>query len=191
MELVFATHNKNKIKEVIPLLPTGIKVLSLDDIGCKEDIAETAATLEGNALLKATYIKKNYGYDCFADDTGLEVEVLQGAPGVYSARYAGEQKNTEANIEKLLYEMKEHLNRNARFRTVIALSMGEHEKVFEGVVEGSIHNEKKGDKGFGYDPVFVPREYRNTFAELPLEEKNKISHRARALQKLIEYLHTL
>ena len=191
MKLVFATHNQNKLKEVIPILPPGIELLSLNDIGCTEDIPETAPTLEGNALLKSTYVKKNYGYDCFADDTGLEVEVLQGAPGVYSARYAGEQKDAQANMNKLLHEMKENQNRNARFKTVIALNMGENEKVFEGVVEGTILNEKRGDMGFGYDPVFVPREYDKTFAELPLEEKNKISHRARALHKLIDYLHSL
>lgn len=189
MQLVFATHNKNKLVEIKALLPHHLEILSLDDIGCKEDIPETSETIEGNAILKANYVKKKYGYCCFADDTGLEVEILDGEPGVHSARYAGDEKSAEKNIEKLLHELNSKANRKARFKTVIALNLDNDEKVlFQGIVNGEIIEEKKGSKGFGYDPVFKPEGYDQTFAELPLSVKNEISHRAKAMEQLIDYL---
>ena len=188
IKLVFATNNANKIKEIQALMPTHIQLLSLKDIGCEEEIPETAETIEGNALQKAHYIKEDYGYDCFADDTGLEVVALNGAPGVYSARYAGEEKDNQANMAKLLSELKEKENRSARFKTVIALVLGERAFTFPGICEGEIISEKRGDQGFGYDPVFKPVGYSTTFAEMSLEEKSKISHRGRATRKLIEFL---
>jgi len=189
MKLVFATHNENKLIEIRTLLPHHIEILGLNEIGCTEDIPETADTIEGNAILKANYVKKKYGYNCFADDTGLEVVALKGAPGVYSARYAGEQKNADDNMNKLLAELQEENNRKARFKTVIAMNLENDEKVlFQGIAVGKIINEKKGDKGFGYDPIFQPEGYDKTFAELPLSVKNEISHRAKAMQQLIEYL---
>ncbi len=189
MKLVFATNNPNKLKEVRALLPSTIKLLSLTDIGCKEDIPETSPTIEGNAIQKANYIKEHYGYDCFADDTGLEVESLDGAPGVYSARYAGKEKNADANMNKLLNELSEVEHRDAQFKTVIALIINHKLQTFTGVCKGAITKEKKGSSGFGYDPIFLPYGYSNTFAELPLSEKNKIGHRGKAVQQLIKFLN--
>ena len=188
MELVFASHNLNKVREVKPLMPKSIHILGLDDIGCTEPIVEDASTIEGNALLKALYVKERYGYDCFADDTGLEVAALHGAPGVYSARFAGPDKNSEDNIKKLLDQLADKDDRTAQFRTVIALCIGRESITFQGVVKGSIIDEKRGDGGFGYDPVFVPTGYHKTFSELSLEEKNNIAHRGIAVCKLIDYL---
>ncbi|MBN1462462.1 MAG: non-canonical purine NTP diphosphatase [Paludibacteraceae bacterium] len=187
-EIVFATNNLHKLDEVLPLLAEKYTVLSLNDIGCTEEIPETADTLEGNALLKAQYIYTSYGKNCFADDTGLEVEALDNAPGVYSARYAGEEKSAEANMHKLLQELNGKTNRNARFRTAIALIIDGENYIFEGEVTGKIIENKRGTKGFGYDPLFIPTGYNQTFAEIALSEKNKISHRAKAVQKLITFL---
>lgn len=188
-KLVFATNNAHKLDEIRAILGDRVEVLSLKDIHCEADIPETADTLEGNAALKAEYIYKNYGLDCFADDTGLEVEALGGAPGVYSARYAGgEGHDSEANMKKLLVELEGKTNRKAQFRTAICLIEGGMEHLFEGVVKGEIIEKKRGCSGFGYDPVFVPEGYTETFAEMGNEEKNKISHRARATQKLCDYL---
>jgi XTP/dITP diphosphohydrolase len=189
MELVFATHNFNKFKEVQLLVPKHIKLLQLAAIGCAEEIPETAATLAENALLKANYIKEKYGYSCFADDTGLEVAALNGAPGVRSARYAGEQKSSEDNIQKLLTELRHTTNRKACFKTVIALVTANEKKLFEGIVNGTITNEKQGHQGFGYDAVFLPEGHAKTFAQLSITVKNQISHRAKAVQQLIAYLN--
>lgn len=189
-KLVFATNNAHKLDEVRQILGEEVEVLSLNDIGCHADIPETADTLEGNARQKAEYIYRNYGLDCFADDTGLEVAALDGAPGVYSARYAGgEGHDSEANMKKLLAELQGKQDRSAQFRTAICLIEGGVEHLFEGIVKGRIIEEKRGGSGFGYDPVFVPESYSGTFAEMGNEEKNKISHRARAVQKLCEYLN--
>lgn len=188
MKLVFATHNKNKLYEVQALLPENITLLSLDDINCHEDIPETSGTIEGNAIQKANYIREKYGHDCFADDTGLEVNSLNGAPGVYSARYAGEEKNAEANMAKLLKELEDKPDRSARFKTVIALHLNGEQLYFEGIVNGRITPQKSGNKGFGYDPVFMPDGYDRTFAELPLNTKNEIGHRGKAVKQLIAYL---
>ena len=188
MRLVFATHNKNKLEEIKNMLPDYIELLSLTEIGCHEDIAETADTIDGNAILKAKYVTEKYGYNCFADDTGLEVESLNGEPGAYSARYAGEEKNNDANIEKLLKNLKEKHNRSARFKTVIALSLNDHESLFTGICKGEITEEKRGEKGFGYDPIFLPEGKNKTFAEMNSHEKNEISHRARAFKQLVSYL---
>ena len=189
-KLVFATNNAHKLEEIRAILGDKVEVLSLKDIQCDVDIPETAATLEGNAVLKAEYIYRHYGLDCFADDTGLEVEVLNGAPGVYSARYAGgEGHDSEANMRKLLAEMEGKTNRKAQFRTAICLIEGGAEHLFEGVVKGEIIEEKRGASGFGYDPVFMPEGYTETFAEMGSEEKNRISHRARAVQALCAYLN--
>lgn len=191
MQLVFASNNLNKIKEIQQLLPGNISLLSLKDIGCFEDIPETAETIEGNALLKARYVKDKYGYDCFADDTGLEIDALQGAPGVYSARYAGNHKNTEDNIIKVLQELSNKNNRKAQFKTVIALIIKNQEYCFEGIINGKITTVKKGNNGFGYDPIFIPDNQDHTFAELSMEEKSKISHRGIAVQKLMDQLKQL
>lgn len=191
MELVFATNNKHKLEELQALLGDKIKLLSLKDIACFEDIPEEQPTLEGNANQKSSYVFEKYGYDCFADDTGLEIEALNGEPGVYSARYAGEEKSAEANMEKVLQNLTEINNRNARFRTVISLIIGGKEKQFEGFVEGEIIKDRKGGEGFGYDPIFQPNGFDTTFAEMDLVEKNKISHRGRAVQKLIKHLQAL
>ena len=188
VKLVFATHNLNKLKELKELVPGSLELLSLDAISCKEDIPETSSTIEGNALQKARYVKEKFGYDCFADDTGLEVAALDGAPGVYSARYAGEGKNNEANIDKLLKELNDKNNRQARFKTVIALILNGKEYLFEGICQGEILHKRAGEKGFGYDPVFRPDGYSQTFAQMDLHEKSSISHRGRATQKLIEFL---
>lgn len=188
MQLVFASNNKNKILEIQSMLPENIKILSLEDIGCTEDIPETSATLEGNAILKANYVTNKYGYDCFADDTGLEVESLNGEPGVYSARYAGEQRNAEDNMNKLLVALSDQTNRKAQFKTVIALNINNKQHLFTGIAPGTITLEKAGNQGFGYDPIFQPEEYEETFAQLTLEIKNKISHRGKATQQLIHFL---
>ena len=191
MKLVFATNNRDKIKEVHALMPEGIQLLSLKEIGCNKDIPETSPTIEGNAIQKAEYVKQKYGYDCFADDTGLEVEALDGAPGVYSARYAGEAKDSNANIEKLLRELQGKEDRSARFKTVIALHLNNKLHTFTGICPGNIIFERKGLQGFGYDPVFQPEGKQVTFAEMDLEEKSQISHRARATRQLIDFLASL
>ncbi|WP_373056477.1 non-canonical purine NTP diphosphatase [Zunongwangia sp. H14] len=188
MELVFATHNKNKLTEIKAMLPHHIKLLSLDDIGCTEDIPETADTIDGNAILKAEYVRRRYGYDCFADDTGLEVEALAGAPGVFSARFAGDEKNDDANVQKLLEHLKGKDNRKARFKTVIALNLTNNENLFTGICQGEILEERRGKKGFGYDPVFKPDGKTQSFAEMNLREKAEISHRGKAFRDLIAYL---
>lgn len=188
MQVVFATNNSNKLREVQSLVPKHIQLLSLIDIDCEEDIPETQDTIEGNAIQKAEYLKNNYGYDCFADDTGLEVEALNGEPGVYSARYAGEQRNSEDNIQLLLKNLKDHKNRKARFKTVIALHFNGKLHTFTGICNGEIINEKRGQSGFGYDPIFKADGYDKTFAEISLEEKNKIGHRGKAVQQLIAFL---
>ncbi len=188
MQLVFASSNKNKISEIQSMLPETIQILSLEAIGCHEEIPETAATIEGNAILKANYISNKYGYDCFADDTGLEVAALNGEPGVFSARYAGEQRNSDDNMNKLLDNLSDKNNRKAQFKTVIALNINGKQELFTGIAEGEITPEKTGTKGFGYDPIFQPLGYKETFAELSLEIKNEISHRGKATQKLINFL---
>jgi len=188
MNLVFATNNPNKIKEVQALLPQGINILSLKDIDCNEEIEETEKTLQGNAKLKANFITKKYGYDCFADDTGLEVVALNNEPGVYSARYAGSDSNAIENMNKLLKNLKGLENRTAQFRTVIALNIKGKQFLFEGVCKGEILASKTGTSGFGYDPIFKPKGYDTSFAEMTLEEKGKISHRGKALGKLIDFL---
>lgn len=195
MDLVFATNNQHKLKEIQALLGNEFRLLSLMDIGCNEEIPEEQPTLEGNASQKAYFVFEKYGYNCFADDTGLEIEALNGEPGVYSARYAGEDKNADANMEKVLAKMAKINNRNARFRTVISLIINGEEKLFEGIVDGVILTEKRGDSGFGYDPIFQPEDYSVSFAEMELTAKNNISHRGRAVRKLVDYLketeHTL
>ena len=191
MKLVFATHNSNKLQEVRLLMPKKYQLLSMDDIGCTEDIPETGSTLKENALIKANYVFEHYGYPCFADDTGLLVDALNGAPGVYSARYAGDQKSAEDNIDKLLNELKSSINRDARFETVIALKMEDRTEIFTGVIKGEITREKRGEGGFGYDPVFRPDGYDLTFGEMTLEMKNQISHRALALDQLSNYFLSL
>ncbi|MDQ3193236.1 MAG: non-canonical purine NTP diphosphatase [Bacteroidota bacterium] len=189
MQLVFATNNKNKIKEVAAILNQDIKIISLEEINCNEEIPETSPTIEGNALQKARYIYKNYGFNCFADDTGLEVEALNGRPGVYSARYAGETKDSQDNMNKLLQELKDITNRNARFKTVVALVLDGKEYTFEGIVNGEIAENKEGETGFGYDPIFKPKGYSITFAQMDAKEKNKISHRAIAINKMVKFLN--
>ena len=191
MKLVFASNNKNKIQEIQALVPNTIQIVSLEDIGCTEDIPETADTIEGNAILKANYVTEKYGYDCFADDTGLEVEALNGAPGVYSARYAGEQKDANDNMDKLLSELKDKTNRKANFKTVIALNLNGKQNLFTGIINGKIIEEKIGTNGFGYDPIFVADGYEKTFAELSMEEKLTISHRGIAVKELILFLQKL
>lgn len=187
-KLVFATNNIHKLEEIRAILGDNIEILSLSDINCHVDIPETSDTLEGNARLKSSYIYEHYGLDCFADDTGLEVETLGGAPGVYSARYAENGHDSQANMKKLLNEMKEKENRKAIFRTIISLIEKGEERQFEGIVRGEITQEPKGNSGFGYDPIFKPEGYEETFAELGNNIKNKISHRARAMEKLCKYL---
>ncbi|GMQ25800.1 non-canonical purine NTP diphosphatase [Algoriphagus sp. oki45] len=188
MKICFATNNKKKIEEVKAALGPKYTLVSLEEIGCNEELPETGDTLDANAFQKARYVKEHYGVDCFADDTGLEVEALHGAPGVYSGRFAGEPRGDERNIGLLLEKMSNHSNRKARFRTVIALILGEKEYAFEGVAEGEILDKKVGYGGFGYDPVFRPVGFEKTFAELTLEEKNQISHRGKAVKSLIEFL---
>ncbi|CAM3493475.1 non-canonical purine NTP diphosphatase [Flavobacterium chungbukense] len=189
MKLVFASNNKNKIAEIQSMLPESIKILSLEDINCLEDIPETADTIEGNAILKANYVTEKYGYDCFADDTGLEVNALNGEPGVYSARYAGEQKNADDNMNKLLKALENNENRNAQFKTVITLNLKGKQYLFTGIAKGEITITKTGTNGFGYDPIFKPENFDKTFAELPLEVKNKIGHRGKAVHQLIDFLN--
>ncbi|RXM44830.1 non-canonical purine NTP diphosphatase [Flavobacterium sp. YO64] len=189
MKLVFASNNLNKIKEIQSILNGSIQLLSLEDIGCHEEIPETADTIEGNAILKADYVTEKYGYDCFADDTGLEVKALNGEPGVYSARYAGEQKNADDNMNKLLDALKNEEDRSAQFKTVIALNLNGAQHLFTGLAKGTITLNKTGNHGFGYDPIFQPENYNETFAELSSEIKNKISHRAKATEQLIDYLN--
>ena len=188
MKLVFATNNKHKLSEVRDIVGDRVEVLSLNDIGCRDDIPETADTLQGNALIKARFIYEKYGYDCFADDTGLEVEALGGEPGVYSARYAGEECCSEANMQKLLHNLTGKDNRNAQFRTVIALIIKGEERLFNGIVKGTITEEKMGDSGFGYDPIFVPEGFSESFAQMGSDMKNSISHRYRATEQLNDYL---
>ena len=187
-KLVVATNNAHKLEEISAILGDEMELLSLKDINCHADIPETANTLEGNARQKAMYIYENYGMDCFADDTGLEVDALNGAPGVFSARYAGDGHDSEANMQKLLKELKGKENRKAQFRTAICLIMKGKEYLFEGIVKGEIIAEKRGGAGFGYDPIFVPEGYEQTFAELGNDIKNTISHRARAVEKLCKFL---
>lgn len=187
-KFVFATNNAHKLEEVTAILGNKIELLSMKDINCHADIPETADTLKGNALLKARYIFENYQLDCFADDTGLEVEALNGAPGVYSARYAGDAHNSEANMKKLLQDMEGIENRKAQFRTVFALIINGKEHLFEGIVKGEITKHRHGTSGFGYDPVFIPEGYTQTYAEMGNELKNKISHRALATNKLCNFL---
>ena len=188
MEIVFATNNENKLREIREILGEEFKILSLQDIGCFVDIPENEPTIEGNAKAKSEYVYKNYQIDCFADDTGLEVESLDGRPGVKSARYAGEGRDMEANIDKVLEELKTKNNRNAQFKTVISLLLGGREVQFTGIVEGKILEQRVGKEGFGYDPVFKPKGYEHTFAQMTPREKNKISHRGIAVQKLAVYL---
>lgn len=189
MKICFATNNKKKIEEVKAALGPEFELVSLQEIGCEEELPETGDTLDHNAFQKARYVKEHFGVDCFADDTGLEVEALDGAPGVYSGRFAGEPRSDERNIDLLLEKMEGKTNRKARFRTVIALILEGKEYQFEGVAKGEILNERVGEKGFGYDPVFRPTGFDRTFAELSLEEKNEISHRGKAVKVLIEFLN--
>ncbi|WP_067036317.1 non-canonical purine NTP diphosphatase [Allomuricauda sp. CP2A] len=188
MKLVFATHNDHKLKEVQQLLPESIELLSLKDIQCYDEIPETGKTLEENAKIKADFVTQTYGLDCFSDDTGLLVDVLNGNPGVYSARYAGEQKNAKENMAKLLKEMEGEKNRNAHFKTVIHLNLQGQSHRFNGIVEGTITTKEHGSGGFGYDPIFKPEGFTQTFGELPPETKNAISHRGRAIEKLVNFL---
>jgi len=189
MQLVFVTNNLNKLKEVQAIMPQHIKLLSLAAISCFEDIPETQGTIEGNAIQKANYLKEHYGYDCFADDTGLEVEALNGEPGVFSARYAGPQRNAEDNTNKLLAKLKDKPNRNAQFKTVIALHFNGKLHTFTGICKGTITTKKHGEGGFGYDPIFKANGCDKTFAEISLEEKNRIGHRGKAVAELIKFLN--
>ncbi|PTM10355.1 MAG: non-canonical purine NTP pyrophosphatase [Bacteroidetes bacterium] len=191
MQLVFATNNLNKLKEVQTLIPSNIRLLSLKDIGCFEEVPETQNTIEGNAIQKAEYIKQHYGFDCFADDTGLEVETLNNEPGVFSARYAGEQRSAVDNMNKLLENLASKQNRTAQFKTVIALYLNGELRTFTGICKGEITNDKKGDKGFGYDPIFRPDGYKQTFAEMDLALKNTIGHRGKAVNQLVSSLNDM
>jgi XTP/dITP diphosphohydrolase len=188
MKIVFATNNANKIQEIQSMLPENIEIISLESIGCFEEIPETADTIEENAIMKANYVTEKYGYDCFADDTGLEVDALNGEPGVFSARYAGEQRSADDNMNKLLSNLEDKTNRKAQFKTVITLNLKGKQYLFIGIARGEITLEKAGNKGFGYDPIFRPENYQETFAQLPLETKNKISHRGKATVELIAFL---
>jgi XTP/dITP diphosphohydrolase len=190
MKLVFATNNPNKLSELQALVLEGIEILSLKEINCNEELPETNPTLEGNALQKAKYVYQNYGFNCFADDTGLEIEALGGAPGVYSARYAGEDCKAEDNMQKVLTKLENEDNRNAKFRTVISLIIKGEENLFEGECSGNITKTKSGAEGFGYDPIFTPEGYEITFAEMSKQEKGAISHRGKAVEKLVDYLTT-
>lgn len=192
MKLIFATHNANKVREIQQILGDNYVFAGLSEIGCQEDIPETSPTIEGNALQKARYVLDNYGYDCFAEDTGIEVEALGGAPGVYTARYAGDEKDDKANIAKVLRELEGNANRRAQFRTVIALVLNGKEYTFEGIAKGSIALEPRGGSGFAYDPVFIPDEADGrTYAEMSSAEKHAISHRAKAVHKFLEFLKGL
>jgi XTP/dITP diphosphohydrolase len=190
MQLVFATNNLNKLKEVQTLIPNHIKLLTLKEIGCTEDIPETQNTIEGNAIQKAEFIKTHYGYDCFADDTGLEVEALNGEPGVFSARYAGEQRNANDNMNKLLDALHGNPNKNAQFKTVVALNLNNKQHTFTGICKGTITTSKHGNQGFGYDPIFKPDSLNITFAEMDLHLKNNIGHRGKAISLLVKFLNS-
>lgn len=189
MNLVFATNNQHKFIEIRKILNADISLLSLNDIHCVDELPETQHTLEGNAQQKASYVYDNFGYNCFADDTGLEIEALNGRPGVYSARYAGQSKDPAENMNKVIRELRNISNRRARFRTVIALIINEKNHLFEGIVNGQILSEKRGTQGFGYDPIFLPDGYEVSFAQMNLDEKNKISHRGKAVAELVTYLN--
>jgi len=191
IKLVFATNNQNKINEIQGLIPQHVKLLSLKDIDCLEDIPETQLTIEGNAKQKSAYVKEKYGYDCFADDTGLEVLSLNNEPGVFSARYAGEQRDANDNMDLLLKNLETKFNREAQFKTVISLEFNGQNKLFTGICKGDIMTEKVGEKGFGYDPIFKPQGYAQTFAEMDLDLKNKIGHRGKAVLQLVNYLNSL
>lgn len=188
MELIFSTQNQNKAKEIQKLVPQGVVIKTLQDINCNDDIPETQNTLQGNALQKARYVNEKFGVNCFADDTGLEIESLNMEPGVYSARYAGPERSDDKNMDKVLSGLAASNNRKARFRTAVALIIDGEEHLFEGIVEGEIRTEKSGDQGFGYDPIFEPENAGKTFAEMSMEEKNSMSHRARAFAKMIDFL---
>jgi XTP/dITP diphosphohydrolase len=189
MKIVFATNNANKILEIQSMLPESIEIISLESIGCHEEIPETADTIEENAIMKANYVTEKYGYDCFADDTGLEVDALNGEPGVFSARYAGEQRSAEDNMTLLFSNLKDKTNRKAQFKTVITLNLKGKQYLFTGIARGEITLERAGNQGFGYDPIFRPEGYQETFAQLPLQTKNKISHRGKATVELIAFLN--
>lgn len=189
MKLVFATNNEHKLEEIKAMVSDTIQIVGLNDIGCHDEIEETETTLEGNAKIKSDYVHDKFGLNCFADDTGLEVEALGGAPGVYSARYAGEKATFQDNVDKLLDRLKDADNRKARFRTVISLKWEQQQYFFEGICEGNITRKMHGDKGFGYDPIFRPNESELTFAEMSMEEKSRISHRGKATEKLIAFLN--
>jgi XTP/dITP diphosphohydrolase len=191
MKIVFATNNPNKLKEIKALVPKHIEIVSLSEIGCNEDIPETGETLEANAFQKVNYVKEHFGYDCFADDSGLEINALNGNPGVYSARYAGPERNADANMAKIITELNGCDNRKAQFRTAIALVLNGEEQLFEGKVEGEISLTKLGEKGFGYDPIFVPENETRSFAQMTMQEKGEISHRGKAVRRLINYLSSL
>lgn len=191
MKLVFASNNKNKIAEIQQQVGSQFQIVSLEDIGCFVDIPETAETIEGNAILKANYVTENYALPCFADDTGLEIESLNNEPGVYSARYAGEQKNADDNMNLVLQKLESQSNRKAQFKTIIALNINNEQHLFEGVVKGEITSGKSGNQGFGYDPIFQPEGFSTTFAEMTMEQKAVISHRGIAVQKLIKFLSAL
>ncbi len=188
MKIVFATNNLNKLREIKALMPSNIEIVGLSDIGCSEEIPETGATLEANAFQKANYVKEHYGYDCFSDDSGLEIESLNGEPGVYSARYAGPEKNAQANMTKILNQLKGVKNRNAQFRTVIALILEGEKILFEGKAIGTISEKEQGEEGFGYDPIFIPENETRSFAQMTMKEKGEISHRGKAVRKLISFL---
>ena len=188
MEIIFATHNQNKLKEVQVLMPSHVKLISLDDLDFKEDIPETSDTIAGNAIQKVEFLRNRFDLPIFADDTGLIVDSLDGEPGIYSARYAGEHKNSEDNMNLLLEKLTNNNDRKARFITAIALNLNHNQTLFEGICEGTILEERKGKKGFGYDPIFQPDGYTKSFAQMTMSEKGEISHRAKALRKLIEYL---
>lgn len=188
MKLVFASNNKNKIAEIQQLIGDKFEIVSLEEIGCTEDIPETADTIEGNAILKAQYVYEKYGLSCFADDTGLEIEALNGEPGAYSARYAGEHKNAGDNMALVLQKLESQTNRSAQFKTVIALNFGSEHFLFEGIVKGTITPVKRGNEGFGYDPIFQPEGFDVTFAEMSMQQKSTISHRGKAVEKLVNFL---
>lgn len=191
MKIIFASNNKNKVQEIQNQVPKSIQIVTLDEIGCTEDIAETGTTLEENAIIKANYITEKYGLPCFADDTGLEIDALNGEPGVYSARYSGEDKNADKNMDLVLQKLGTSNNRKAQFKTVIALNINNEQHLFTGIVEGDIRNKKTGTNGFGYDPIFEPENLGKTFAEMTIDEKNKLSHRGRAVEKLIKFLSNI
>lgn len=188
MKIIFASNNKNKVQEIQNQVPKSIQIVTLEEIGCTEDIAETGTTLEENAIIKANYVTEKYGLPCFADDTGLEIEALNGEPGVFSARYAGEDKDAHKNMDLVLQKLSSVNNRKAQFKTVIALNINNEQHLFTGIVEGEIRKEKTGTNGFGYDPIFEPENLGKTFAEMTISEKNHLSHRGRAVEKLVAFL---